>query len=132
MARYMLDTDICIYVIKNRSQTAARRFLEASGEMCLSIIAFSELQFGVEKSDRREESLGGIRAFLSGIPIVDFDETAAVHYAQIRAELERSGKPAGTHDMMIGGHARSLGLVVVTNNVREFGRMPGVHIENWA
>jgi tRNA(fMet)-specific endonuclease VapC len=131
MARYMLDTDICIYVMKNRSQSLARRFEEATGEMCVSSIAFAELRFGIEKSNRREESLTAIEEFLSGVPILEFEESAAIHYAQIRAELERSGRPAGTHDMMIGGHARATGLVVVTNNLREFGRMPGVRLENW-
>ena len=132
MAGYMLDTDICIYVMKNRSQSAALRFAAATGEMCLSSIAFSELQFGVEKSSRREQSFAAVQAFLAGVPILEFDAEAAVHYAQIRAVLERTGKPVGTHDMMIGGHARAAGLVVVTNNVREFERMPGVDLENWA
>jgi tRNA(fMet)-specific endonuclease VapC len=89
------------------------------------------LHYGAEKSARRVENLTAIEYFVARLDVLPFAEKAVAHYGQVRAELERAGKPCGPHDMQIGGHARSEGLIVVTNNMREFTRMPGVRAENW-
>src|SRR5712671_4890059 len=87
--------------------------------------------YGAEKSARRVDNLTAIEHFVARLDVLPFDARAASHYGQLRAELERAGTPCGPHDMQIGGHARSEGLIVLTNNVREFGRMPGVRVEDW-
>jgi len=89
------------------------------------------LHYGAEKSTRRAKNLAAIEHFVARLEVLAFGDKAAAHYGQLRAELERSGKPCGSYDMQIGAHARSEGLIVVTNNMREFGRMPGVRAENW-
>jgi tRNA(fMet)-specific endonuclease VapC len=90
------------------------------------------LHYGAEKSVRRVENLTAIEHFVARLDVLPFGAKAAAHYGQLRAELERTGTPCGPHDMQIGGHARSEGLIVVTNNMREFDRMPGIRAENWA
>jgi tRNA(fMet)-specific endonuclease VapC len=89
------------------------------------------LRDGAEKSARRVDNLTATEHFVARLDVLPFDAKAAAHYGQLRAELERAGTPCGPHDMQIGGHARSEGLIVVTNNPREFSRMPGVRVENW-
>ena len=131
MLVYMLDTNVCIYVIKNRPPELRPKFNALKDQLCISSITLGELSYGAEKSDRRDESLAGIDRFLTRLEVLPFGEKAAVHYGQIRAELERAGTPCGLHDMQIGAHARSEGLIVVTNNTREFSRMPGTRAENW-
>ena len=132
MLRYMLDTNICIYVIKNYPTKLRERFNRLAEQLCVSTITLAELQYGAEKSARRVENLQAVEQFRARLEVLSFSPSAAAHYGQIRAELERAGRPAGSHDMMIGGHARSEGLVLVTNNVREFERMSGLSLENWA
>lgn len=129
--RYMLDTNICIYVIKDRPPGLRQRFDDLAEQLCISAITVAELLFGAEKSARCVENLRVIEQFTARLEVLPFAQTAAAHYGQIRAVLERSGLPAGGHDMLIGGHARSEGLTLVTNNVREFNRMPGLQVENW-
>ena len=90
-----------------------------------------ELHYGAEKSARRADNLTAIEHFVARLDVLAFEAKAAAHYGQVRAELERAGAPCGPHDMQIGGHARSEGLIVVTNNMREFSRMPGIRAENW-
>jgi tRNA(fMet)-specific endonuclease VapC len=131
MLSYMLDTNICIHVIKNYPPKLQQRFNRLAEQLCISSIALGELHYGAEKSARRLENLEAIEQFTARLDVLPFSAGAASHYGQIRAELERVGQPCGTHDMMIGGHARSEGLIVVTNNLREFERMPGVTSENW-
>jgi tRNA(fMet)-specific endonuclease VapC len=131
MPLYMLDTNICIYVIKNRPAGLRERFNELAGELCISSITLSELQYGAEKSARRSLNLDGIARFTARLDILPFAAAAAVHYCQLRAELERAGRPVGPLDTLIGAHARSEGLILVTNNLREFARMPGLRVENW-
>src|SRR5947209_3725401 len=131
MLRYMLDTNICIYIIKNRPAELRDRFNSLADQLCISVVTLAELIHGAEKSARPHQNLSVIEQFCARLDVLAFGERAAVHYGQLRAELERAGQPVGIHDMMIGGHARSEGLIIVTNNEREFERMPGLRAENW-
>lgn len=131
MLRYMLDTNICIYVIRDRPAGLRDRFNELSEQLCVSTITLAELNFGAEKSARPIENCNILEEFLARLEIQPFSADAAFHYGRIRAELERAGRPIGLHDMLIGAHARSKGFTLVTNNRREFDRIPGLAIENW-
>ena len=131
MLRYMLDTNICIYVILNRPSGLRERFNELSEQLCISTITLAELHFGVEKSARVTQNRNIVEEFVARLEIQPFSVDAAAHYGQIRAALERAGQPVGLHDMLIGAHARSEGLTLVTNNRREFDRIPGLAVENW-
>jgi len=131
MLRYMLDTNICIYVMKNYPLQLREKFNALAEQLCISSVTLGELHYGAEKSARVVENLKAIEHFVSRLEVLPFAAGAAVHYGQIRADLDRAGTPCGSHDMQIGGHARSEGLVVVTNNMREFVRMPGLLTENW-
>jgi tRNA(fMet)-specific endonuclease VapC len=131
MLTYMLDTNICIYVMKNYPRDLQEKFNSVAEQLCISSITLGELHYGAEKSARRVDNLAAIKHFVARLDVLPFAAKAAAHYGQVRAELERAGKPCGPHDMQIGGHARSEGLIVVTNNTGEFGRMPGIRAENW-
>jgi tRNA(fMet)-specific endonuclease VapC len=131
MLQYMLDTNICIYVIKSRPVELREQFNRLTEQICISTITLAELYFGVEKSSRRAQNLRAVEEFVARLEALPFSVEAAAHYGQVRAELERAGQLAGPHDMLIGAHARSEGLIVVTNNLREFERIPGLRIENW-
>jgi tRNA(fMet)-specific endonuclease VapC len=131
MLAYMLDTNICIYVMKNYPPDLREKFNALAEQLCISSITLGELHYGAEKSARRVENLTAIAHFVARLDVIPFGDKAAVHYGQLRAELERAGTPCGPHDMQIAGHARSEGLIVVTNNIREFARMSGVRTENW-
>ena len=130
---YMLDTNICIYAIKHKSEKVFQKLQEVEPEdVCVSSVTYAELVHGVEKSAAVEKNRLALSLLLANIDILDFDVNAADHYGKIRADLEKKGTPIGTLDMMIAGHARSLGLTVVTNNVKEFSRVDNLKIENWA
>lgn len=131
MLTYMLDTNICIYVMKNYPQNLKEKFNLLAEQLCISSVTLGELHYGAEKSVRRVDNLTAIEHFVARLDVLPFGVKAAAHYGQVRAELERAGTPCGPHDMQIGGHARSEGLIVVTNNLREFSRMPGIRTENW-
>jgi tRNA(fMet)-specific endonuclease VapC len=131
MLTHMLDTNICIYVMKAYPAELQDRFNTLAEQLCISSITLGELHHGAEKSGRRAQNLAAIEQFTARLDVLAFGDKAAAHYGQLRAELERAGAPCGPHDIQIGGHARSEGLIVVTNNMREFGRMPGVRAENW-
>jgi tRNA(fMet)-specific endonuclease VapC len=131
MLTYMLDTNLCIYVMTKRSLDLLEKFNSLAEQLCISSITLGELHYGAEKSARRVDNLTAIEHFVARLEVLAFAAKAAAHYGQLRAELERAGTPCGPHDMQIGGHARSEGLIVVTNNTREFGRMPGLRAENW-
>ena len=96
------------------------------------MITLAELLYGAEKSARRSQNLRAVEEFGNRLEVLPFSDRAAAHYGQLRAQLERTGLPAGPYDMLIGAHARSEGLILVTNNTREFDRMPGLQMENWA
>lgn len=131
MLRYMLDTNICIYIIKDRPIGLREHFNDVVDELAISAITLGELFYGAENSGRRLENLRTTEQFVGRLDVRAFTVEAAAHYGQIRAALRRAGRPAGVHDMLIGGHARSEGLILVTNNVREFSHMPGLQVENW-
>jgi tRNA(fMet)-specific endonuclease VapC len=132
MLAYMLDTDICVYLIKNHPPHLRERFDSFTGQICISTITMGELLFGAEKSARRAQNIEAVEAFVARVEILSFSPKAAGHFGQLRAELTRVGRPAGPFDTLIGAHARSEGLILVTNNMREFARMPGLQVENWA
>jgi len=132
MLTYMLDTNICIYVMKNYPLDLREKFNALAEQLCMSSITLGELHYGAQKSARRAENLTAMEQFAARLDVLPFGAKAAVHYGQVRAELERAGTLCGPHDMQIGGHARSEGLIIVTNNMREFASMPGVRAENWA
>lgn len=127
----MLDTNICIYVMRHRSSAIIDRFDRETPSLCMSSITYGELRYGAMKSDRPAENLRSLAQFASHLAILSFDDGASAHFGDLRAALERAGTPCGPYDMLIAGHARSLGLTVVTNNRREFDRMPGLKVENW-
>ena len=127
----MLDTNICIYVLKNRPEPLRERFNRLAGQLCISTITLAELLYGVEKSSRPDENREAVEQFIARLDVLPFSAAAAFHYGQIRVALEGAGRPIGAHDMLIGAHARSEGLLIVTNNLREFERIPGLRIENW-
>jgi tRNA(fMet)-specific endonuclease VapC len=131
MLTHMLDTSICIHVMKTYPPAVRVRFNELAEQLCVSSITLGELHYGAEKSAGRSENLSAIEHFVARLEVLPFGGKAAAQYGQVRAELERGGTPCGPHDMQIGAHARSEGLIVVTNSMKEFVRMPGVRIENW-
>jgi tRNA(fMet)-specific endonuclease VapC len=130
--RYMLDTNICIYLIKHKPLQVFEKLQEHNpDEICISAVTYAELVHGVEKSKEVERNRLALTILLSNIEILDFDMKAAEEYGRIRADLEKKGTPIGPLDMMIAGHAKSLGYTVVTNNVGEFKRVEGLQYENW-
>jgi tRNA(fMet)-specific endonuclease VapC len=131
MLTHMLATNICIYVMKTYPPALREKFNALAEQLCMSSITLSELHYGAEKSARPSENLSAIENFVARLEVLHFGDKAAAHYGQVRAELERLGTPCGPHDMQIGAHARSEGLIVVTNNMKEFVRMPGLRVENW-
>jgi tRNA(fMet)-specific endonuclease VapC len=132
MKRFMLDTDICIYLIKQKSRKLLDRLTNHEpGEITISAVTWSELNYGVERSDRKKKNAEALEHFILAIDVLPFDDSAAKETAQIRAALEGKGKSIGSYDTMIAGHARSRGFTLVTNNVREFSRVPSLDVENW-
>jgi tRNA(fMet)-specific endonuclease VapC len=132
MLKYMIDTNIAIYTLKNRPAKVRAAFKKHSGEICISSVSMGELIYGAEKSARVENNLSIIEGLGARLKVESFDMKAAMHFGQLRAELAKSGKLIGPYDMMIAGHARALGLILVTNNRREFDRVSGLRVENWA
>lgn len=131
--RYMLDTNICIYAIKHKPEQVFLKLHEHDpSEVCISSITYAELVHGVEKSQSIEKNRLALSLLLANIEIMDFDSSAAESYGKIRASLEKAGKIIGPLDMMIAGHAKSLRYTVVTNNTKEFMRVDGLQLENWA
>ena len=131
--RYMLDTNICIYAIKHKPEKVFRKLKEVDPEdVCVSSVTYAELMHGVEKSAAVERNRLALSMLLANIEILNFDADAAVCYGKIRAGLEKKGTPIGLLDMMIAGHAMSMGYTLVTNNVKEFLRVPDLKTENWA
>jgi tRNA(fMet)-specific endonuclease VapC len=132
MARYMLDTDTCSYVMKRSSLPVLRRLRAVPvTDVCMSVITKSELLYGVEVSPRRTQDAAALAAFLPYVEVLDFSDDAARHHAEIRADLKKRGALIGANDLFIAAHARSLGLVLVTNNTAEFRSVKGLASENW-
>lgn len=131
MLKYLLDTNVLIYVIKNRPQAVRERFNRQQGQMAISAVSLMELIYGAEKSSQPERNLRDIEGLAARLEVLPYDTAAAVHTGQIRAELARCGTPIGPYDQMIAGHARAFGLILVSNNASEFRRVPGLRLENW-
>ena len=131
MLQYMLDTNIAIYVIKRRPIKALAIFNAHAGRMCISAITYGELLHGVEKSQHTTKNLDNVEDFVSRLQILEYGPKASAHYGNIRADLERKGWVIGVNDLHIAGHARSEGLVLVSNNLKEFERVDGLRLENW-
>jgi tRNA(fMet)-specific endonuclease VapC len=130
--RYMLDTDICSYIMKRSHEGLLKRLSKTSAnDISISVITKSELLYGVEVSPRRQQDETALQAFLQYVEVLDLADEAASHYAKIRADLKARGAMIRANDLFIAAHARSLALTLVTNNRREFGRIPDLAIENW-
>jgi len=130
--KYLLDTNACIYLIKRKPAHVIRKMMKMkTDEIGISTITLSELQYGIEKSDFPEKNQMALLEFLIPFGILDFDQKAAGMYGRIRSTLEKKGKPIGSMDMLIAAVAKSVRLILVTNNVKEFMRIEGLMIENW-
>ena len=130
--KYMLDTNICIYIIKHQPENAIRKFMEHDpDDICISAITYAELSYGVEKSKAREKNRIALTALLSEIQIVPFDDLAAQVYGVVRADLQKKGTPIGPLDTLIAAHAKALNLTLVTSNTKEFARVEGLALDDW-
>ena len=132
MLKYLLDTNIVIYTMKNRPRQVKRLFQQHEGRMGISTVTLGELVFGAERSQQVERNLADIEAMAARLELLPFDTKAAYHFGQIRAALYATGRPIGAYDMMIAGQARASGLILVTNNIKEFERVPGLLLEDWS
>jgi len=131
--KYMLDTNICIYLIKQKPEKVLRHFkAHPVGDIGISSITVAELRFGVEKSQQVERNRQALDEFILPLEIADFDEKAAKSYGKVRTLLEKEGKPIGSMDMLIGAHALSLGVTLVTNNISEFKQIKNLKIADWS
>jgi tRNA(fMet)-specific endonuclease VapC len=132
MPRYILDTDTSSYIMKRSNDSILKRLKKTPvSDVCISVISKSELLFGVEISPRKQQDEAALAAFLDYVEVLDFPDQASVDYAKIRSDLKRRGMMIGANDLFIAAHARSLGLTLVTNNTREFGRVSHLTMENW-
>ena len=132
MPRFMLDTDTCSYIMKRSHPMVLRRLQSVPvGDTCMSVVTRAELLYGVEVSPRRAQDAAALSAFLPYVETMHLDEDAALHYADIRADLKRRGAMIGANDMFIAAHARALRLTLVTNYTAEFQRVAGLRLENW-
>jgi tRNA(fMet)-specific endonuclease VapC len=130
--RYLLDTNICIYIAKHNPPAVRERFARhAAYELAMSVITLGELRFGAEKSQSRERALASINQLEAVIQVAPLPEAAGEHYGQIRAALQSNGQIIGNNDLWLAAHARSEGWIFVTNNEREFVRVEGLQVENW-
>ena len=130
--KLMLDTNICIYLIKQQPLTVIKRFLsQPVGEIGISSITVAELAYGVSKSRHASKNRHALEQFLTPLEVAAFDQAAAWSYGRLRAQLEAKGTPIGSMDMLIAAHALSLGVRLVSNNLREFRRVPNLRLENW-
>lgn len=131
MLRYLLDTNLCIRVLRDRPKEIRERFNLEADSLCISTIVLTELLHGAAKSSRPENNRKEVERFAARLEVLSFDQPAADHAADIRAILERNGQPIGGYDLLIAGHARSRGLTVITGNLTEFGRVEGLRCEDW-
>ena len=131
MLKFMLDTNIVIYVIKCRPIEVLEIFNCHVGQMCISSITLAELVHGAEKSAKKEHNLRQVEDFVSRLEVLEYGAKAAAHYGDIRADLERKGTMIGVNDLHISGHARSEGLILITNNCREFEHVNSLRLDNW-
>jgi tRNA(fMet)-specific endonuclease VapC len=131
MIELMLDANICIRVMRNRPPEILARLEAEAGRMAVSVIVHHELEYGVRRADDPEKQAALLDKFLSLIVVIDFDEAASVHAADIKADLASRGNMIGPNDVLIAGHARSLGVKLITGNLKEFSRVEGLRCEDW-
>lgn len=131
MLKYLLDTNIVIYVLKRRPIQVQKTFNTNASRMAISSITLSELIYGAEKSQNVDQNLEAIDEFISHLEVLPYDAKTSQHYGQIKAGLEKKGEIIGENDIHIAAHTISQGLILVTNNLREFGRVPNLALENW-
>lgn len=131
MLRYLLDTNLCIATIREKPGVVRAAFNRHYAQMCISSVTVMELLYGVELSAQPQRNLADVEGFIARLEVLNYDSAAAAHTAEIRAEQKKAGTQIGPYDQMIAGHARSRGLVVVTNNTKEFQRVAGLRIEDW-
>lgn len=130
--RYLLDTNICIYIQRQKPVEVLARFQKLKpGDAAISVITWGELLFGAEKSQQRKRALRLLEEFKSFVPVLPMPENAGKTYGAIRASLASKGMPIGNNDLWIASHAKAAGLTIVTNNEREFKRVPGLKVQNW-
>jgi tRNA(fMet)-specific endonuclease VapC len=130
--RYLLDTNICIYIQRQRPEKVLARFQKLKpGDAAISVITWGELLYGAEKSMHRKKALQLLDEFKSFVPVLPIPVNAGNTYGVIRASLESEGKPIGNNDLWIAAHAKAAALTIVTNNEREFQRVPGLKVQNW-
>jgi tRNA(fMet)-specific endonuclease VapC len=131
-ARFLLDTNICIYIQRERPANVLARFRKLDpGDAAISVITWGELLYGAEKSTQRKKALELLAEFKTFVPVLPIPETAGDAYGTIRASLESQGRPIGNNDLWIAAHAKAAGLTIVTNNEREFRRIAGLKVQNW-
>ena len=132
MPRFMLDTDTCSYIMKRSHPRVIKRLQSVPvGDVCMSVITKAELLYGVGVSPRRAQDAAALAAFVPYVEALDLNDNAAIHYAEIRADLKKHGTMIGATDLFIAAHARALGMTLVTNNTAGFERVEGLAIENW-
>jgi len=131
MLRWLLDTNLCIRILRDRPASLRERFNREADALCISTIVLTELLHGAEKSAQPAKNRQAVEQFAGRLAVLPFDDSAAAHAGDIRATLERQGLPIGGYDVLIAGHARSRGLIVVTGNLREFSRVEGLRSEDW-
>jgi len=131
--KYLLDTDICIYIAKNHPENVRKRMAQCgAGELAMSVVTCGELYYGAQKSARKSEALMTLQRLTNAIAVLDLDDSVANAYGNIRSELEREGRVIGANDLWIAAHAFAKGLTLVTNNTREYTRISKLSVENWA
>lgn len=131
MLKYMLDTNIVIYVIKHKPAEVRKRFNSVFSQICVSSITVAELVYGAENSAQPEHNLMVVENFFSRLQVLDYGTDAAIQYGNIKAYLKKLGQLISDNDLHIAAHARSKGLIIVTNNTKEFNRVPALQVENW-
>ena len=132
MKRFMLDTDMCSYIIRQHPESVRQRFQTlAMDQLCVSVVTYAELMYGVERSSSRRVNRPIVEDFVRHLDVLDWDTGAADHYGVIRAKLDAAGTPIGAMDMMIAAHAKSIKAVLVTNNQKHFTRVKGLKTDNW-
>lgn len=131
-SKYMLDTNICIYIAKNKPTSVLKKFNSLSvGDVCMSIITYGELLYGAQTSSLKTQSLNILHRLTGLIEPIPMHNKAAKQYAELRVKLEKKGLPIGNNDLWIASHALAANVILVTNNQREFSRIPGLQVENW-
>ena len=131
--KLMLDTNVCIYLIREHPASVLERFAaHPVGDIGMSVVTLAELEYGVAKSSRPARNREALEQFVSPLEVAPFDRAATEAYGRLRATLEKKGRPIGSMDLLIAAHAMSLDVRLITHNVREFGRVPGLHVEDWA